>query len=201
MIDSQNAARDRQAPELRTSRTILRPLRESDVSQLHALWTSPGVRRFLWDDETIPLERTRETVQQSVALFARYGFGLWGMWPADRGALAGFVGLWPFRDPPEFELLYGTAEDLWGHGYAPEIANAVVDYCFESLNLVEVRASTDAPNVASIRVLGKLGFAFVRRDLVDGRDTVFYALRRPTTISAPCTPSDAPRSSLPSSSL
>ena len=121
MIDSQNAARDRQAPELRTSRTILRPLRESDVSQLHALWTSPGVRRFLWDDETIPLERTRETVQQSVALFARYGFGLWGMWPADRGALAGFVGLWPFRDPPEFELLYGTAEDLWGRGYAPDL--------------------------------------------------------------------------------
>jgi RimJ/RimL family protein N-acetyltransferase len=39
-----------------------------------------------------------------------------------------------------------------------------------------VRASTDVGNVASIRVLEKLGARFDRRDTVGCLDTVFYEL-------------------------
>jgi RimJ/RimL family protein N-acetyltransferase len=42
-----------------------------------------------------------------------------------------------------------------------------------------IRASTDAANVASIRVLEKLGGAFDRRDIVGGLETVFYECRIP----------------------
>jgi RimJ/RimL family protein N-acetyltransferase len=97
-----------------------------------------------------------------------------GVWPSDTRILSGFCGLWPFRDPPELELVYGIAEDLWGKGYAIEVAQAVIDYCFDSLDMSVVRASTAVPNAASIRVLEKLGFEFVRRATSGGRDTVFY---------------------------
>ena len=40
-----------------------------------------------------------------------------------------------------------------------------------------LRASTDAANRASVRVLEKTGFRFVRRAEVGGLDTVFYGLR------------------------
>jgi ribosomal-protein-alanine N-acetyltransferase len=163
--------------ELTTPRLVLRPIAGDDARMLHELWTNAGVRRFLWDDEIIPMARTEAVVEQSERLYADRRCGLWAAWTIDeRQELAGFAGLCPFRDPPELELLYGVAEPLWGRGYATEIAQAVTAYCFDVLAMPVVRASTDVGNVASIRVLEKLGFHFLQQDVVGGLDTVFYEL-------------------------
>ena len=159
---------------LSTRRLVLEPITAADEGALHVLWSSPGVRRFLWDDEVIPIERTRDAIARSRKLLAADGHGLWAARRAGTTALCGFGGLWPFRDPPELELLYGVSEPLWGRGYATEIGKAIVRYCTRSLRMPTVRASTDTGNVASIRVLEKLGFRLVERRTVDGLDTVFY---------------------------
>jgi [ribosomal protein S5]-alanine N-acetyltransferase len=164
--------------ELTTARCLLRPIAPADRDHLHELWTSPGGRRFLWDDTIIPLSRTVDAIEHSGHLFRANGFGLWGAWLTDAVTMAGFAGLWPFRDPPEIELVYGVAEPLWNHGYATEIARAMVAYGFETLNMPAVRASTDTGHAASIRVLQKLGFTFVDRRIVGGLDTVFFELPR-----------------------
>jgi ribosomal-protein-alanine N-acetyltransferase len=161
-----------------TKRCVLRPITAADAHQLHDLWSSAGVRRYLWDDEIIPIVRTRAAIAQSERMFREQGFGLWGVWPTHSPDLGGFGGLWPFRDPPELELLYGFAEHLWGRGYAMEVAQAVIAHGFESLDMASVQASTDAANAASIRVLEKLGFCQTKRDTVGGLDTLFYELRR-----------------------
>ena len=49
---------------LQTSRLLLRPAGEPDIEPLHRLWAEPGVRRFLWDDEVIPLDRARRRASQ-----------------------------------------------------------------------------------------------------------------------------------------
>lgn len=163
---------------LQTERCQLRPITHADADALHRLWSTRGVRKFLWDDEAIPLARTLEIVQQNEGLFRERRFGLWGAWQSggDR-ALTGFAGLWPFREPPVFELLYGVAEPLWGQGYATEIADAVRRDCFARLAMRTVTASTDVGNTASMRVLEKLGFVFVERVVVNGLATVFYESR------------------------
>ena len=165
--------------ELTTARCVLRPLAAEDGDSLHALWSSPGVRRFLWDDEIIPLTRMVEALEHSRRLFDEQRFGLWGVRLPGARELIGFGGLWPFRQPPEIELLYGVAEHLWGQGFATEIAQAVLTYCFESLAMSIIRASTDASNLRSSRVLEKLGFQIVRRDAGGGLATVFYEMARP----------------------
>ena len=161
-------------PIFRTQRCELRPAAPADAGELHALWITPGVRRFLWDDEVIPSERAAEAVATSAELFDRHRFGLWIVRLKGSPAIQGFAGVWPFRDPPEFELLFGIAEPLWGQGYAVEAASAVLAYCAAVLDMPRIRASTDAGNVASIRVLDKLGFAQVRRATVGGLDTIFF---------------------------
>lgn len=160
--------------QLTTARCDLRPLSVGDAVELHELWTTSGVRRFLWDDEIIPPSRTAEAIATSDALFQVHRFGLWSVRRKVAPALVGFAGIWPFRDPPEFELLYGVAEPAWGQGLAAEASVAVVEYCFSTLGHTAIRASTDAANVASVRVLDKLGFARVRRDTVGGLDTIFF---------------------------
>ena len=159
---------------LTTARCELRPVTDADIDALHQLWISPGVRRFLWDDEVIPRESAVEAVATSQDLFARHRFGLWAVRLTRSPDIVGFAGIWPFRDPPEFELLYGVAEPSWGQGYAVEASHAVLAYCYATLAMTSVRASTDAANVASLRVLDKLGFTRTRRDVIGGLDTVFF---------------------------
>jgi len=165
---------DHATPELTTERLVLRPVGAADEAELHALWTSPGVRRFLWDDEIIPRGRTAEAIATSGELFRDRRVGLWAVRLKDASTIVGFAGIWPFRDPPEFELLYGVAERLWGQGIAVEASRAVLEYCRITLGTTTVRASTDAGNAASVRVLDKLGFARVRRDHPGGLDTIFF---------------------------
>lgn len=157
-----------------TDRCELRPVSSDDTSELHRLWTSPGVRRFLWDDEIIPIERAAEAVSTSLELFAEHRFGLWAARLKGSTEICGFTGIWPFRDPPEFELLYGVAEPLWGQGYAAEVSQAILAYCYDVLDMSVVRASIDAPNAASARVLEKLGFTRLRRATVGGLDLIFF---------------------------
>ncbi len=164
--------------ELTTARCDLLPVSSADADALHALWTSPGVRRFLWDDEIISRERTDDAIATSERLFERNDFGLWIMRERFDKSMAGFAGIFPFREGGELELLFGIDERRWGHGYAAEGGQAVIDYCFTTVKMPMIRASTDAENAASARVLEKLGFTQTRRDTVEGLDTIFFE-RRP----------------------
>ena len=164
--------------DLSTARCDLHPVTSSDAAELHALWTSPGVRRFLWDDEIIGREKTDDVIANSELLFENSDYGLWVVRERFDRSLTGFVGIWPFREAQDFELLFGIDERLWNHGYATEVGQAVIDYCFTALKWPVIRASTDAANEASVRVLEKLGFAQTRRATVDRLDTIFFERAR-----------------------
>ena len=164
--------------ELSSARCDLVPVTHADAAALHALWTAPGVRRYLWDGEIIPRERTDEAISTSEDLFERHDFGLWLLRERIDHSLIGFAGLWPFREAEEFELLYGIDERMWGHGYGVEASQAVIDYGFTQLGMPVIRASTDVANAASVRVLEKLGFVQTRRQVVNGLDTIFFEKQR-----------------------
>lgn len=104
------------------------------------------------------------------------------MWLArrrpSRAEVVGFGAFWFFRDPPELELMFGLADEWCGHGYGREIARAIVEYGFDVLQMLAIRASTDAAHADSRRLLEDLGFARERQAVVTGLDTVFYELRR-----------------------
>lgn len=162
--------------ELRSERLRLRPLGVGDVESLHSLWIDEPVRRFLWDGEVIPLERTREIVEKNQTLFDVRGLGIWGVRESGSDALVGFAGYWHFRAPPSLELLFGIASSQWNRGIATEAGRSVIRYGFDTLDFQTVVASTDVANAASIRVLEKLGMKRTRREVIEGLDTVFYEL-------------------------
>jgi ribosomal-protein-alanine N-acetyltransferase len=56
------------------------------------------------------------------------------------------------------ELGYSVARACWGRGLATEAVRAIIDLSFESHpTLLRIQASADPRNVASVRVLEKLG--------------------------------------------
>ncbi len=70
--------------EIETARLRLLPLAKADVDEVHALWSSPEVRKYLWDDEVITRQRTASLVEESLRLFATHGYGLRGARLHDR---------------------------------------------------------------------------------------------------------------------
>lgn len=73
------------------------------------------------------------------------------------GPTMGWVILLPHRKD-SFELGYILGREYWRQGYVAEAAGAVLDYAFRELAARRVMADTDPDNVASIRLLEKLGF-------------------------------------------
>ena len=181
---SSESDRDRSAEraarqfELRTDRLRMRPYRAGDAAALHALWTHPIVRRYLFDDEVIGLETVKREIEANAECFERHGLGQFCV--LERGGRKtpiGFCGYRFFRDPPELELLFGLHPDRHGRGLATEAARCMLRFGFER-GLDRVVASTDAANVASQRVLERIGMRRCRRATVDGLDTIFYEKER-----------------------
>jgi [ribosomal protein S5]-alanine N-acetyltransferase len=161
-----------------TARTSLRPVSMQDVGTLHRLWTDPEVRRFFWDDEVIPYERAEAAVREAVEDFERHGFGLWiSERRQSRGVPIGFCGLRHLDGEPEVEILYGISPPEWGRGFATEVALAVLRYGFERAGLTRILGIADAGNLASRRVLEKIGMTFEGYVVNEGREEARYAIQ------------------------
>jgi RimJ/RimL family protein N-acetyltransferase len=164
---------------LNTGRLKLRPIEQSDVEALHALWTDPDVRRYLWADEILPREKVQDIVTESVSSFETEGFGFFALeLSGQSGELIGFCGHRRADDPGKIELLYGIHPRYWGAGLVAEAAREVLQFGFENCEIDAVVAATDTPNQQSVRVLQKLGMTFDGRREFHGLDTVFYSMTR-----------------------
>ena len=170
-------------PVIQTARLRIRPFTEADIDDLHRLWTTHEVRRYLWDGDVIPRERVESLVNSSIASFEKHGFGLWAVFPRQEESLIGFCGFWFFHEPPRLELLYGISPSHWHMGFATESAKAMMDYGFKELAFERIEASTDALNQASSRVMERAGMSFWKRETTNGLDTVYFAISQQDHLS------------------
>lgn len=143
------------------TRVWIRRVRRDDFAWLHDLWREREVRRYLFDDTEISIDDASDLFEQSLAHAALWGGGLWAVFELSGGPGIGFVGLRrsSAHEPPE--LLFGLAPSHWGRGLASEAARQILRFAFEDLGAERLRAETDPPNVASQRVLVRLGMKAV----------------------------------------
>lgn len=90
----------------------------------------------------------------------QHGFGMWAV--SDRAApddILGFggVGYRPYGEIPRLNLGYRFGPEAWGKGYATELGRAALAFAFGTLEAPEVHALIRPANLASIRVVEKLG--------------------------------------------
>ncbi|MCR5791278.1 MAG: GNAT family N-acetyltransferase [Lachnospiraceae bacterium] len=154
---------------LETERCLIRELREEDVDDLYGLYLPED---YFLEDE--PLYRDRERERAYTRDYIRYQYrffeyGLWAVIEKETGRLIGRAGLSnrPGYDDPE--LGYGFAPDHRRMGFASEVCLAILYYAAQELSREAVNAFTRKENEASVRLLEKLGFYFVRTVLLDGQ--------------------------------
>jgi RimJ/RimL family protein N-acetyltransferase len=172
-------------PTLHTARLRLRPFDHADADALFALHSNAHVLRY-WDSPPwTDRERAGRFLEASRQM-AEDGTGVrLALELVSDGTFIGWCSLsrWN-RDYRSASMGYCLGETAWGHGYATEAAQAVLRWAFDTLDLNRVQAETDTRNVASARVLEKLGFVregTLREDCVvngDVSDSWVYGLIR-----------------------
>jgi RimJ/RimL family protein N-acetyltransferase len=151
---------------LETERLILRPLQERDAEAFSTYRSDPEVARYQGWEAPYSLEQAAQFIQkmQSVTLGSP---GHWFQIALDRkndGAMIGdcaFIRL--IEDPRQAEIAVTLARPFQGHGYAAEALTCLICYLFANFKLHRVRANIDPANIASARLLKRIGMRYEGR--------------------------------------
>jgi RimJ/RimL family protein N-acetyltransferase len=142
---------------LRTARLNLREFVDSDFQAVYAYSSDPRVTRYLFfgpRDEQSTADYL-EGLLASQRERPRTRFEL-AVEEITSGRVIGACDL-SFIEHHVVDLGYMLGIDVWGRGYATEIALALVDAAFYDLRAERVISTVDVNNGASIRVLEKIG--------------------------------------------
>lgn len=159
---------------LETDRLLLRRFTEADVDNLVELDSDPDVMRFLTGGKPTPRDTIRDDF---LPAYLRYyeRFEGYGFWAAIEKSSGEFLGWFHFRpprggSPDEVELGYRLRKSAWGKGYGTEGSRALIRKGFAELGVRRVVASTYEDNLASRRVMEKVGMTLVRTFRITAAD-------------------------------
>ena len=165
---------------LETERLILRTWLLNDLKDFFGIYGDKEVWRFIDPKGVFKNENVaRLALQRGTAYQQEHGISHWAVVEKRRGRAIGACGFNLFEGGPRLELVYHIARAYWGFGYATEAAGACLRYAFETLHAPAVVASTDPRNLASQRVLEKIGFACEGSRRINDSDETFYVAVSP----------------------
>lgn len=150
-------------PILFTERLILRPLKISDAREIYHNWTSDAdVAKFMrWNvhksiDDTIDWLKAEEDAIDSDNIYN------WGFVLKETNELIGSGGLIYNKDKSMFELGYNLMKKYWGNGFATEASRIILEFGKEVLNQNNFYCCHAKENIASEKVINKLGFIYTK---------------------------------------
>lgn len=161
---------------------VLRPARDADAGRLHALLLVPDVYRHLCDGVAPPRDAVDGWIARSHGDFATAGVGMWLLETAE-GELDGCVRL-ELQEAGRAELIYLLHPRVWGRGLATRMAWTVIRRGLDA-GLDEIVAGADAPNLASVAVMRRLGMTYLRAVEYALGAGVEYRLRRGDAMPMP----------------
>ena len=147
-------------PTIVTPNLTLRPFNEGDVDALHGILGQEGVLRYFPKPEPPPWDRVAKLIADQLQHWEDHGLGWWAVEPRSTQELIGWNGLQYLPETKETEVGFLLSKAYWGQGLATEAAQASLQYGFERLGLETIVAIVHPQNIASQRVIEKLGMSF-----------------------------------------
>jgi [ribosomal protein S5]-alanine N-acetyltransferase len=170
-------------PLLQGPRVQLRMLRAGDVAQLYTQFSDPKVMRYWSRPPLMRIEEAQTLFEELECGVAAGEFAQWAIARRSDDLMIGSCALFAHQQVHRRAAIgYALASAHWGHGYAHEALRLALDHAFGILELHRLEADVDPRNVASTRLLEKLGF--VREGVLRERwhvsgelqDSAIYAL-------------------------
>lgn len=146
--------------EVDTGRLLLRKITKADVSHIYSFTSNPVGKEFLsWE----PHESIGRTAAFVDFLLTRYESGdpvQWGIELKETQTIIGITGFVDYTaEHNRGEIAYLMSPDYEGKGYMTEANGAVLRYGFEIMRLNRIQAKAELLNIASQKVMEKIGMA------------------------------------------
>jgi RimJ/RimL family protein N-acetyltransferase len=144
---------------IETERLLLREFELDDAHDVLRFATNPEVTRYTGDAgliETIDDAR-RLIVEVWHSDYRKHGFGRLAVVDKATNKVIGFCGLKYLEDLDAVDIGYRFLPEYWGRGIATEAAAAAMRHGHEILGLTDIIGLVMPDNLASHRVLKKLG--------------------------------------------
>lgn len=150
--------------EIDTARLILRRFTLYDCEAFFRLGSDPEIIRYAQSTRFESLAAAREAMRRwPLHDYATWGYGrLACVWKAT-GAVVGFSGVKFVPEIDDNELGYRFLPEYWGMGLATEAGGASIAFARDVIGLKRLVGLVHPDNIASARVLRKLGFAVERQ--------------------------------------
>jgi ribosomal-protein-alanine N-acetyltransferase len=142
---------------LTTPRLGLRRFLPADRDWLVNLYADVNVTRYL-GGVLSPSQVDRMLAARILDYYTAHpGLGIWMTVERETGTRAGFHLLNNIQGETIIQVGFALLEPFWGRGYGTEMAAAVLKYGFVDLELPAIAGMASLQNLASQRVLAKIG--------------------------------------------
>jgi RimJ/RimL family protein N-acetyltransferase len=133
-----------------------------DFALAKLLWGNDEVAKYIVAKGTFSETEIEERLVKEIDNQARYGVQYYPIFCLETNDFIGCCGLRPYSlDTGIYEIGFHLLPAYWGMGYAKEVAVAMISYAFDALKATDIFARHNPNNVASAKVLTKLGFHYV----------------------------------------
>jgi ribosomal-protein-alanine N-acetyltransferase len=165
----------------RTARLTIEPLREAHAADLHPVLADPRIYLYVPDK----LHPTVDSLAHRYALLERGApagerdvWLNWALWRTDTGECIGTLQATVTPDSHAY-IGYTLGPLAWGRGFATEACVWLVAELTRRFMLTEILATVDVRNLASIRVLERIGFLRIGTEPAElhGETTTDYRYR------------------------
>ena len=163
-----------------TERLDFREWKSTDLETFHEICSDPRVMKHVGRGQPWSFEETRAFVYRARQLSQSHGYCQWPVIHRQDRRLIGYTGFVNSMDGPEVGWRFATA--YWGNGLATEAARAVLAHGFETLGFSRVLATVQEENVASRRVMEKLGMRLLGNLDRQGQHVLWYEIANPLEV-------------------
>ena len=143
-----------------TSNLLLKELSWNDLEDIHSLHCNPEVERFNTIGIPTDHDATREIIRPAIAdqsnkLRSSYS---WSIRLKSNDKFIGEAGMSVMHNRYQMATIhYHIIPELWGNGYATEVAKELIRFGFQDLKLHRIEAGAATENIGSHKVMEKAG--------------------------------------------
>lgn len=158
---------------LETTRCYLRELTIYDAQHFFDLNSDDEVLKYTGDKAFESIESALQFLF-NYNPYQEYGYGRWAVIDKNTNDFLGWCGLKYSSELNEVDLGFRFHKKYWNQGFATETAKACLDYGLNQLNLTKIVGRAMEANIASVKVLEKIGMEFVEKREFQLHEGVVY---------------------------
>ncbi|WP_298237683.1 GNAT family N-acetyltransferase [uncultured Algibacter sp.] len=171
---------------LETERLIMRDLLESDIQGIFELDSNPDVHKYLGNNPIKTLKQAKDSIKFVRSQYKERHIGRFATIEKSSGNFIGWSGIKLNTGNKEvlgtkrdfYDIGYRFIPRYWGKGYATESAIAVLNFGFNKLNIETMCGAAETGNIASNKILQKIGLKYIEQFPYEDEMINWYELKK-----------------------